>query len=104
MPVAKYWNLNQIYIIITAFVIIGFLIAYSVLYVRFQIDISKDLNTHCENPIAMYFDKTSRERCLTEKITKKNELGGLTKDFETKVKTSNAVLNEIKKKIKETDA
>ena len=103
MPVANYWKLNQIYIIITTFVIIGFLIAYSVFFVQFQIDVSKDLNTHCENPIAMYFDKTSRDRCLTEKITKKNELGGLTKDFKTKVKTSNRVLNKIKKKIKETD-
>jgi len=104
MPVANYWKLNQIYIIITTFVVIGFLIAYSVLFVRFQIDVSKDLNTHCENPIAMYFDKTSRDRCLTEKITKKNELGSLTKDFETKVNTSNQLLDEIKKKIKEIDA
>ena len=41
------------------------------MFIQFQIDVSKDLNGHCENPIAMYFDKTSRDRCLTEKITKK---------------------------------
>lgn len=103
MPVANYWNLNQIYIIITAFVIIGFLIAYSVLFVHFQIDVSKDLNTHCENPIAMYFDKASRERCLTEKITKKNELSGVTKDFKKKEIATKQVLNKLKEKIKETD-
>ena len=57
--------------------LMGFLIAYFVLFIHFQIDVSKDLNTHCENPIAMYFDKASRERCLTEKITKKNELANL---------------------------
>lgn len=103
MPVANYWNLNQIYIIITAFVIIGFLIAYSVLFVHFQIDVSKDLNTYCENPIAMYFDKASRERCLTEKITKKNELLGVTKDFEKKEIATKQVLNKLKQQIKETD-
>jgi hypothetical protein len=103
MPVANYWNLNQIYIIITAFVIIGFLIAYFVLFVHFQIDVSKDLNTHCENPIAMYFDKASRERCLTEKITKKNELLGVTKNFEKKEIATKKVLNAVKQKIKETD-
>lgn len=103
MPVANYWNLNQIYVIITAFVIIGFLIAYFVLFVHFQIDVSKDLNTHCENPIAMYFDKASRERCLTEKITKKNELSGVTKNFEKNVKTTEQILNKLKQKIKETD-
>jgi hypothetical protein len=103
MPVANYWNLNQIYIIITAFVIIGFLIAYSVLFVHFQIDVSKDLNTHCENPIAMYFDKASRERCLIEKITKKNELSGVTKDFKKKEIATKKVLNAIKRKIKQTN-
>ena len=103
MPVANYWNLNQIYIIITTFVIIGFLIAYSVLFVHFQIDVSKYLNTHCENPIAMYFDKASRERCLTEKITKKNELSGVTKDFKKKEIATKQVLNKLKQKIKETD-
>ena len=103
MPVANYLKLNQIYIIITAFIIIGFLILYSVLFVRFHIDVSKDLNTHCENPIAMYFDKTSRDRCLTEKITKKNELTGLTKTFETKIKTAEQNINKLNKKIKETE-
>lgn len=103
MPIANYWNLNQIYVIITAFVIIGFLILYSVLFIRFQIDVSKDLNRYCENPIGMYFDKASRDRCLTQKITKKNELGGLTKEFENKIKTVNQNINMLNRKIRETD-
>ena len=103
MPVANYWKLNQIYVIITAFVIICALILYSVLFIQFQIDVSKDLNGHCENQIAMYFDKTSRDRCLTEKITKKNELSGLTKEFEKNMKTANQNINTLNKKIRETD-
>ena len=101
--VINYWGLNQVYITIVAFIMIGFLILYSWFFVKFQIKISKDLNTSCQNPIAIYFDKANRDRCLTEKITKKNELTGAKKNFDQKVDVADANIQKLNQKIKEVE-
>lgn len=89
MSVINYWSLNSIYVIIASIFIIFFLILNIFLFINFELELSKSLNTNCENPIAIYFDKGSRDRCLTEKITKKNE----TRVNEIALELKNTVLN-----------
>ena len=101
--VVNYWILNEVYVLITALILIGFLIAFFLLFIRFQIHISKELNTNCENPIAIYFDKESRDRCLTEKITKKNELAGANKSYDKKDAEINQNLEKLYKKMAEVE-
>ncbi len=101
--IINYWRLNQVYITIVAFILIGFLILYTWFFIQFQIKVSKDLNTNCKNPIAIYFDKANRERCLTQKITKKNELLGAKKIFNQNVKTTNTQLINLNQNVKEIE-
>jgi hypothetical protein len=93
--VINYWGLNQVYVIIALFIFIGFLILYAWLFIHLQIKVSKELNTNCQNPIAIYFDKANRDRCLTKKITKKNELYGAKKSFDKKVVDANKNIAKI---------
>ena len=96
--VINYWILNKVYIIVALFIIIGFFIINYMLFIRFEIEVSKELNTDCKNPIAIYFDKEGRDRCLNERIGKSKEFN-TTKDYaqdKTKVK-------DINKRIQETD-
>lgn len=101
--VVNYWILNEVYVLITTIILIGFLIAFFLLFIRFQIQVSKELNTNCDNPIAIYFDKDSRDRCLTEKITKKNELAGANKSYNKKDAEINQNLEKLYKKMADVE-
>jgi|Laugrespbdmm15sd_2_1035082.scaffolds.fasta_scaffold26469_2 prefoldin subunit 5 len=101
--VINYWGLNQVYVIIASFIFIGFLILYAWLFIHLQIKVSKELNTNCQNPIAIYFDKANRDRCLTKKITKSNELYGAKKSFNTKVDVAKKNIAKLNKTIQEVN-
>jgi hypothetical protein len=96
MPVANYLNLNSVYVLITTLVFIVFLAIFIIMFNILQIEISKELNTDCSDPLAIYFDKKTRDRCLAEKI----QVGGkLTRP----VKYFNRKTNEIKNDITNKD-
>ncbi len=103
MPVANYWNLNKVYFIIALLIIIFFLIIYAVLTIKLQITISKETNTNCTNPIAIYFDKENRDRCLTEKITKKNETQSAEGSFKKKKTDVQENIRKLNKKMEDVD-
>lgn len=67
--IVDYWTLNSVYFVITILVFIVFLTVNVVLFNKFQIEVAKELNTDCLNPVAIYFDKSNRDRCLLEKQT-----------------------------------
>lgn len=71
--IVDYWTLNSVYFVITILVFIIFLTVIVVLFNKFQIEVAKELNTDCLNPVAIYFDKSNRDRCLLEKQTPKLE-------------------------------
>ena len=100
--IINYWVLNKVYVIVALFIIIGFCVIHYLLFVNLRIKVSKELNVDCKNPLAIYFDKGERDRCLTEKIAKTNEFNHVTKNLENKkqnseqnVKTMNAKMAEI---------
>jgi len=101
--IINYWILNKVYIIVALFIIIGFFIINYMLFIRFEIEVSKELNTDCKNPIAIYFDKEGRDRCLNERIGKSKEFN-TTKDYaQDKTKILETKVKDINKRIQETD-
>jgi hypothetical protein len=87
--IVNYWNLNSVYVVIVVLVFIAFLVINYILFNRFQILISKELNTDCKNPLAIYFHKDERDRCLSDKIMKNTEMRVPKINFESKVKQLN---------------
>jgi membrane-associated HD superfamily phosphohydrolase len=101
--IINYWILNKVYIIVALFIIIGFFIINYMLFIQFEIEVSKELNTDCKNPIAIYFDKEGRDRCLNEKIGKSKEFN-TTEDYaQNKTKLIETKVKDINKRIQETD-
>ena len=97
--VINYLFLNNVYVVIATIFIILFLILNFYLFINFEIELSKSLNTNCENPIAIYFDKGNRDRCLTEKITKKNETLTSEKTLKNKSNILNTYIGNLVKLI-----
>jgi membrane-associated HD superfamily phosphohydrolase len=101
--IINYWILNKVYIIVALFIIIGFFIINYILFTRFEIEISKELNTDCKNPIAIYFDKEGRDRCLNEKIGKSKEFNTTKKMADDKTQVLETKVENINKRIEETN-
>jgi len=97
--VINYLFLNNVYVVIATIFIILFLILNFYLFINFEIELSKSLNTNCENPIAIYFDKGNRDRCLTEKITRKNETLTVEKTLKNKSNKLNSYIATLNQKI-----
>jgi hypothetical protein len=68
----SYWEFNEVYVLVTAIILIVFAVLIYQLAVQFQIEISRELND-CSNPLAIYFDNDIRNKCLHEHIATKNE-------------------------------
>jgi hypothetical protein len=68
----SYWEFNEVYVLVTAIILIVFAVLIYQLAIQFQIEISRELND-CTNPLAIYFDKDIRNKCLQKHIADKNE-------------------------------
>jgi len=101
--IINYWVLNKVYIVVALFIIIGFFIINYMLFIRFEIEVSKELNTDCKNPIAIYFDKEGRDRCLNERIGKSKEFNTIEDYAKDKTKLIETKVKDINKRIQETD-
>lgn len=101
--IVNYWNLNKVYVIITAVIVTVFAIIIFYLFMLFQIQISKELNSQCDNPIAIYFDKESRTHCLTKAMLKRNELANIDKEFKTDSSIINTNITNLKQKMQMVD-
>lgn len=96
-----YWEHNKIYVIITITIFIVWLILLGIMFIDIHIEFSTADNGSCTNPIAMFFDKASRKKCLTLAANKKSEIvKKITKTFDKNVdaviKKTVDVKNEIK--------
>jgi oligoendopeptidase F len=78
-------------VLLTAIILIGFAVLIYQLAIQFQIEISRELND-CTNPLAIYFDKDIRNKCLQKHIANKNEnvnkIQKIMKKFDTKTAPS----------------
>ena len=96
-----YWEHNKIYVIITITIFIVWLILLGIMFIDIHIEISTADNDTCTNPIAMFFDKANREKCLRLAADKKSKIvKKITKTFDKNVdaviKNTVDVKNEIK--------
>ena len=73
-----YWGLNEVYILITAVILVIFIVPIYYLSIQFQIEIARELND-CTNPIAVYFDDDIRNKCLLNKLAKSKDVKKLKK-------------------------
>jgi hypothetical protein len=99
-----YWENNKIYVILTITIFIVWLILLGIMFIDIQIEIATADNNTCTNPIAMYFDKTNREKCLSLAAEKKSIIvQKITKTFDTNVDKVIKQTRNVKNKIKMTN-
>jgi len=67
----SYWEFNEVYVLLTAIILIVFAVLIYQLAIQFQIEISRELND-CTTPLAIYFDKDIRNKCLQKHIATNN--------------------------------
>ena len=79
-----YWGLNEVYILITAVILVIFITSIYYLSIQFQIEMARELND-CTNPIAVYFDDRVRNQCLKKKLANNKDVQRL-KEIDQRVK------------------
>ena len=99
-----YWENNKIYVILTIAIFIVWLILLGMMFIDIQIEIATADNDTCTNPIAMYFDKANREKCLRLAANKKSQIvQKITKTFDTNVDKVIKQTRDVKSEIKMTN-
>jgi hypothetical protein len=99
-----YWENNKIYVILTIAIFIVWLILLGIMFIDIEIEISTADNDACTNHIAMYFDKTNREKCLRLAADKKSKIvQKITKTFDTNVDKVIKKTDDVKAEIKMTN-
>lgn len=99
-----YWENNKIYVILTIAIFIVWLILLGIMFIDIQIEIATADNDTCTNPIAMYFDKANREKCLRLAANKKSKIvQKITKTFDTNVDKVIKQTRDVKSEIKMTN-
>ena len=99
-----YWENNKIYVILTIAIFIVWLILLGIMFIDIQIEIATADNNTCTNPIAMYFDKANREKCLRLAANKKSKIvQKITKTFDTNVDKVIKQTRDVKSEIKMTN-
>ncbi len=99
-----YWEQNKIYIILSIVIFIIWFVIMGLLFIDINIQLATSDNDTCSNPVAMYFDKGNRERCLRLAAEKKSEvIKKIEKTFEKKVDNVIKKTHDVKKEIKKVD-
>lgn len=99
-----YWEHNKIYVIMTSVILLLWVIMFVFLYIDVNIELAATDNESCSNPIAIYFDKANRERCLRLAAEKKSAVvQKIAKTFDENVDAVIKKTKEVKKEIKNVD-
>ena len=79
-------------------------IMFVLLYIEVNIEVAATDNDTCSNPIAIYFDKANRERCLRLAAEKKSAIvKKIAKTFDKNVDAVIKKTKEVKQEIKNVD-
>lgn len=98
--VANYWNLNNIYILIT---IIGLLLfAYLVWRLHTMLIIDLASQGSCDDPWALYLDDGKRTKCIATK--QRDDLNPHDVEFKKDATTIDQNIDALQKKMEQTDA
>ena len=64
---ANYWELNEVYVLITVAILAIFIPVIYYLFREFQMEVARQTND-CKNPISIYFDKDMQTKCLNKSL------------------------------------
>jgi hypothetical protein len=99
-----YWEQNKIYILLSIAFFIAWIILIGIMVIDIQIDLASINNEACDNPIAIYFDKESREKCLHLAAEKKLAIvQKITDTFDKNVDAVVKKTKDVKREIKAVD-
>jgi len=99
-----YWEHNKIYVIMTSVILLLWVIMFVFLYIDVNIELAATDNDTCSNPIAIYFDKANRERCLRLAAEKKSAIvQKIAKTFDKNVDAVIKKTKEVRKEIENVD-
>lgn len=99
-----YWEHNKIYVIMTSVILLLWVIMFVFLYIDVNIELAATDNESCSNPIAIYFDKANRERCLRLAAEKKSAVvQKIAKTFDENVDAVIKKTKEVKKEIENVE-
>ena len=99
-----YWEHNKIYVIMTSVILLLWVVLFGLIYIEVNIELAKTDNETCINPIAMYFDKANRERCLRLAAEKKSVIvKQIAKTFDKNVDVVIQKTKEVRKEIENVD-
>lgn len=88
----------------TSVILLLWVVMFGLLYIEVNIELAATDNDTCSNPIAMYFDKANRERCLRLAAEKKSAVvQKIAKTFDKNVDTVIRKTKEIRKEIENVD-
>ena len=98
--VANYWNLNNIYILITIIVLLLF--AYMVWRLHTMLITDLASQGSCDDPWALYLDDGTRTKCIAAK--QRDDLIPHDVQFKTDATTIDQNIDALQKKMEQTDA
>ena len=99
-----YWEHNKIYVIMTSVIILLWVALFVLIYIDVNIELAATDNDTCSNPIAIYFDKANRERCLRLAAEKKSAIvQKIAKTFDKNVDVVIQKTKEVRKEIENVD-
>jgi hypothetical protein len=95
-----YWEHNKIYVILTSVILLLWIVLFGLIYIEVNIELAATDNDKCNNPIAIYFDKANRERCLRLAAKKKSAIvqkiaNTFDKNVDAVIKKTKEVKNHI---------
>ncbi len=98
--VANYWNLNNIYIVITIIVLL--LVSYMVWRLHTMLIMDLASQGSCDDPWALYLDDGTRTKCIAAK--QRDDLIPHDVQFKTDAATIDQNIDALQKKMEQTDA
>ena len=99
-----YWEQNKIYILLSIAFFIVWIILIGIMVIDIQIDLASINNEACDNPIAIYFDKENRKKCLHLAAEKKSAIvQKITDTFNKNVDAVVKKTKDVKREIKAVD-
>ena len=88
----------------TSVILLLWVVMFGLLYIEVNIELAATDNDTCSNPIAMYFDKANRERCLRLAAEKKSAVvQKIAKTFDKNVDAVIRKTKEIRTEIENVD-
>ncbi len=84
----------------TSVILLLWIILFGLIYIEVNIELAATDNDTCSNPIAIFFDKANRERCLRLAAEKKSAIvQKIAKTFDKNVDAVVKKTKEVKKEI-----